>query len=107
MKIFNLITLGLGLALLPWPASTNAQTGAAKTHSGVIRSLKLKSRMLTVESSTEKLTFTVPTDAAIVVKDKPRGADLNDLTVGNTVEIKFTTGEASLIAHRIAILGLE
>jgi hypothetical protein len=105
--ICGFLAVGLGLTLLGLTGSTNAQTETTKTHSGVIRSLNLKSRMLTVESSAEAVTFNVPTDAQIVVKDKPRGADLNSLTVGNTVEVKYTDDGTSLIAHRIAILGLK
>jgi len=102
----SLVTVGLALALLALTDITYAQTGAGKTHSGVIRSLNLKTRMLTVESPAAALTFSVPTDAEIVVKDKPR-ADLNDLMVGNSVEVKYTADETGLIAHRIAILGLK
>ena len=103
----SLVTVGLGLALLALIGATNAQTETTKTHSGVIRSLNLKSRMLTVESPAEALTFTVPTDAEIVTKDKPKGADLNNLMVGNKVEVKYTTDDTGLTAHRIAVLGLK
>lgn len=102
----NIVTMGLGLALLALTGATNAQTGTTKTHSGVIRSLNLKSRMLTVESPAESLTFSVPTDAEIVAKDKPKG-ELNDLMVGDKVEVKYTTDDTGLIAHRIAVLGLK
>lgn len=99
--------MGLGLALLALTGSTTAQTETAKTHSGVIRSINLKSRTLTVEGSAAVLTFSVPTDAEIVVKDKPRGADLDDLMVGDKVEVKYTTDDTGFIAHHIAILGLK
>lgn len=102
----SLVTVGLGLALLALTSSTNAQTEATKTHSGVIRSLNLKARTLAVDGSGATLTFSVPTDAVIVVKDKPRG-ELNDLMVGDTVEVKYTADDTSLIAHRIAVLGLK
>lgn len=103
----SIVTVGLGLALLALTGSTNAQTETAKTHSGVIRSINLKSRTLTVEGSAAVLTFSVPTDAEIVVKDKPKGADLDDLMVGDKVEVKYTTDDTGFIAHRIAILGLK
>ena len=105
--VLSILTVGLGLALLAPIGSTNAQTEATKTHSGVIRSINLKSRTLTVESPAAVLTFSVPTDAEIVVKDKPRGADLDNLMVGDKVEVKYTTDDTDFIAHRIAILGLK
>jgi hypothetical protein len=105
--VFSIVAVGLGLVLLALTGSTNAQTETTKTHSGVIRSINLKSRTLTVESSAAVLTFSVPTDAEIVVKNKPKGADLDALMVGDKVEVKYTTDDTSLIAHRIAILGLK
>jgi hypothetical protein len=62
---------------------------------------------LTVESPAETLTFSVPTDAEIVVRDKPKGAELRDLMVGDKVEVKYTADDTGLIAHRIAVLGLK
>jgi len=105
--VHSLVTVGLGLALLALTGVTNAQNETSKTHSGVIRSLNLKARTLAVDGSGTVLTFSVPTDAEIVVKDKPKGADLNDLMVGDTVEVHYTTDETNYIAHRIAILGLK
>jgi len=102
--VLSIVTVGLGLALLGLTGSTNAQTGTTKTHSGIIRSINLKSRTLTVESAAEVLTFSVPTDAEIVTKDKPKGADLDSLMVGDKVEVRYTTDDAEFIAHRIAIL---
>ena len=103
----SLVTGGLGLALLALSGVTNAQTETTKTHSGVIRAINLKARTLTVESPAEVLTFNVPTDAEIVVKDKPKGADLSGLMVGDKVEVKYTTDGTVYIAHRIAVLGLK
>jgi hypothetical protein len=104
--VLSIVTVGLGLALLGLTGSTNAQTETTKTHSGVIRSINLKSRTLTVESPAAVLTFSVPTDAEIVTKDKPK-ADLDSLMVGDKVEVKYTTDDTDFIAHRIAILGLN
>ena len=99
--------VGSVFLLLAVTGRLNSQTETMKTHSGVIRSINLKSRLLTVGSLTAVITFSVPTDTEIIVKDKHHGADLDDLMVGDKVEVKYTSDETGLIAHRIAILGLE
>jgi Cu/Ag efflux protein CusF len=98
--------MGLSLNLLGLTGSTIAHTETTKTHSGVIRSIDLESRTLIVGSPAEALTFHVPTDAEIAVKDKPRGAKLDDLMVGDKVEVKYTADDSGLIAHRIRVLDL-
>ena len=103
----SFVVMGLSLTLLGLTGSSIAQTETTKTHSGVIRSINLKSRTLVVESSAAVLTFSVPTDAEIVVKDHPAGADLDKLMVGDKVEVKYTTDDAGNIAHRVKTLGLE
>lgn len=111
MKTFtiarHIAVVGLGFLLFTVTGTLNSQTEPMKIHSGVIRSINLKSRLLTVGSLTAVITFSVPTDAEIIVKDKHHGADLDDLMVGDKVEVKYTADETGLIAHRIAILGLE
>jgi hypothetical protein len=102
----SLAVAGLSLALLALTGATNAQTEATKTHSGVIRSLNIKGRTLVVGNATEVLGFNVPTDAEIVAKDKPK-ADLSDLMVGDTVEVKYTADETGFTAHRIVTLGIK
>lgn len=103
----RIVAVGLGLTFLALPVATNAQTEASKTYSGVIRSLDLKSRTLTVDGAGATQTFSVPTDAEIVVKDKPKGVDINKLMVGDTVEVKYTTDDTGLIAHHIMVIGLK
>jgi hypothetical protein len=102
----SLAVVGVGLALLALTGTTHAQSNATKTHSGVIRSLNIKGRTLVVGNATDVLGFNVPTDAEIVAKDKPKG-ELNDLMVGDTVEVKYTADETGFTAHRIANLGTK
>ena len=85
----SLVTAGLGLAFLALTITTNAQTETAKTHTGVIRAIKIDDRLVTVDGAEPAMTFRVLADAEIIVKDKVR-ADLSDLKVGDTVEVKYT-----------------
>jgi ABC-type phosphate transport system substrate-binding protein len=105
--VHSLVTVGLGLALLALTGATNAQNETSKTHSGVIRSLNLNARTLTVDGSGSVITFSVPTDAEIVVEDKSKNADIDKLMVGDKVEVKYTIDDTNYIAHRVAILGLK
>ena len=102
----SLVTVGLGLAFLALTGSVNAQTETAKTHTGTIRAIKADDRLVTVDGAEPNLTFIVPVDAEIIVKDKPKG-ELSDLKVGDTVEVKYTKEPAGYIAQKIAISGLK
>ena len=106
--IRSFVVMGLSLTLLGLTGSSIAQTETVKTHSGVIRSINLKSRILAVESPVAVMTFNVPTDAEIIVKERTTTkADLDKLMVGDKVEVKYTTDDTGDIAHRIRVLDLE
>ena len=104
----SFLVMGLSLTLLGVPGASVAQAETLKTHSGVIRSINLKARTLAVESSREVLTFNVPTDAEIVVKDRTTAkADLDKLMVGDKVEVKYTVDDTGYSAHRVTTIGLD
>jgi len=106
--IRSFVVMGLSLALLGLPGASIAQTETVKTHSGVIRSINLTTRILAVGSPAAVMTFNVPTDAEIIVKDRTTTkADLDKLMVGDKVEVKYTTDDTGNIANRIRVLDLE
>lgn len=73
---------------------------------GIVQSIDLKARTITVEGPAVPLNFTVPTDAEIVVKDKPRG-DLSDLRISDGVRVKYTDDGDVHVAHQISLLSLK
>ena len=74
--------------------------------SGTLQSLDLKARTIIVDLSANPQKFVVPTDAEIIVKDKPKAA-LGDLMVGDKVQVKYTDDDGVHVAHQISILGLK
>jgi Cu/Ag efflux protein CusF len=76
------------------------------TYSGIVRSIDLQARTITVDGSAVPQKFVVPTDAEINVKDKPRGT-LDDLKDSDGVQVEYMDDEGVHIAHRISILGLK
>jgi hypothetical protein len=109
--ITALVTAPLAIRLAadepaPAPAPTPAPTQQLFIYSGTLQSLDLKTRTIIVDSSANPQKFVVPTDAQIIVKDKPK-ASLGDLMVGNKLQIKYTDDDGVHVAHEISILGLK
>jgi len=101
----------LGIALVirvtadePTPAP--APTGQLFIYSGVLRSVDLKARTIIVDGSPVQQTLTIPTDAEIIGKSKPRGT-LSDLMVGDGIQIKYTDDDGVHVAHQISLLSLK
>ena len=87
-------------------ADEPAPTRQLYIYSGTLQSLDLKARTIMVDGSTGPQKFTVPTDAEIVVKGKPKGS-LDDLMVGDKVQVKYTDDDGVHVAHQISPLGLD
>jgi hypothetical protein len=113
MKIKN--TLGFALALagviamgavLGTFGQAPAPSGTMYIYSGILRSIDLQARTIIVEGSAVSQKFVVPTDADIIVKDKPKG-NLSDLMVGDGVQVKYTQDDSAFVAHQVSILGLK
>jgi hypothetical protein len=83
-----------------------AQPGTPYIYSGILRSMDRQARTITVEASAISQKFVVLTDAAIIVKDKPKG-ELSDLMIGDGVQVKYTEDDGALVAHQISILRLK
>jgi hypothetical protein len=90
----------------PAPAPIPAPTGQMFIYSGTLRSVDLKARTIIVDGSPVQQTFTVPTDAEIIVKSKPRGS-LSDLMVGDGLQLKYTDDDGVHVAHQISLLSLK
>ena len=65
-------------------ADDPAPTPGMLIYSGILRSVDLKARTIAVDGSAIPQRFVVPTDAEIIVKDKPKGA-LDDLMIGDGI----------------------
>ena len=101
--ITALVTAPLAIRLA---ADETAPTQQLFIYSGTLQSLDLKARTIIVDSSANPQKFVVPTDAQIVVKDKPKAA-LGDLMVGDKIQVKYTDDDGVHVAHQISILGLK
>jgi Cu/Ag efflux protein CusF len=75
-------------------------------YSGTLRSVDLQARTISVDMSSVPQKFTVPTDAEIIVKDKPKGS-LSDLMVGDAIQVKYTDEDGVYVAHQISVLGVK
>lgn len=113
MKMKN--TLGSALALagviaagavLGTFSQDQSPSGKLYIYSGILRSVDLQARTISVEASAVNQVFVVPTDAEIIVKDKPKG-QLSDLMVGDGVQVKYTQDDGASVAHQVSILGLK
>ena len=103
--ITALVTAPLAIRLVAdEPAPTPTQQ--LFIYSGTLQSLDLKARTIIVDSSANPQKFVVPTDAEIIVKDKPK-ASLGDLMVGDKIQVKYTDDDGVHVAHQISILGLQ
>jgi hypothetical protein len=80
--------------------------GKLYIYSGTLRSIDLQARTIIVEGSSISQKFVVPTDAEIIVKDKPRG-DLSDLMIGDGVQVKYTEDDNAFVAHQVSLLSLK
>jgi len=90
----------------PVPAPTPAPTGQLFIYSGILRSVDLHARTIIVDGSPAQQKFTVPTDAEIIVKDKPRGS-LDNLMVGDGIQVRYTDDDGVHVAHQISLLSLK
>jgi hypothetical protein len=75
-------------------------------YSGILRSVDLEARIITVDGSAVPQKFMVPTDTEIIVKGEPRGA-LDDLKVSDGIQVEYTDDGDVHVAHQISILGLK
>ena len=87
-------------------ADEPAPTHQLTIYSGILRAVDLEARIITVDGSAVPQKFMVPTDAEIIVKDKPRGT-LGDLKVSDGIQVEYTDDGDTHVAHRISILGLK
>ncbi len=109
LAMLAIVTAALAIRVAaddPAPTPTPAPTRQLYIYSGILRSLDLKARTITVDGSAVPLKFVVPTDAEIIVKDKPKGS-LGDLMVGDGIQVKYTDDEGVHVAHQISLLGLK
>ena len=75
-------------------------------YSGTLQSIDKQARTIMVENSAVSQRFVVPTDARIAVKDKPK-AGLEDLMLGDRIQVKYTVDDGRNVAHQISPLGSE
>ncbi|MGD1020736.1 MAG: hypothetical protein ABSA12_15595 [Verrucomicrobiia bacterium] len=101
--MFAIVAVAVAIRVV---ADETAPTRQLTIYSGILRSVDLEARRITVEGSAVLQTFTVPTDAEIVVKDKPRGT-LDDLKVSDGIQVEYSDDGDVHVAHRISILGLK
>jgi len=106
--VLTVLTMGLiaTIAALRVLAQEPAQPDKLYIYSGILRSVDLKARTIIVDGSAVPQNFVVPTDAEIIVKDKPKG-ELSDLMVGDGVQVKYTDTDSAHVAHQISLLGLK
>jgi hypothetical protein len=104
--MWAMLAIGTVALAMRVAADEPAPTRQPYIYSGTLQSLDLKARAIIVDGATGSQKFTVPTDAEIVVKGKPKGA-LDDLMVGDRIQIKYTDDDGVHVAHQISPLGLE
>jgi hypothetical protein len=76
----------------------------AETFVGTIRMLEIEKRVMTVEATPISKTFGIASDCEVQTKDKPK-ASLEDLAVGNLVNVTYEDTHGVLVAHRIEQTG--
>lgn len=86
--------------------AADAPANQVYIYSGALRSVDLQARTITVDMSSVPQKFTVPADAEIIVKDKPKGS-LGDLMVGDAIQVKYTNEDGVYVAHQISVLGVQ
>ena len=101
--MFAIVAVALAIRVV---ADEPAPTHQLTIYSGILRSVDLEARIIMVDGSAVPQKFIVPTDAEIIVKDKPRGT-LGDLKVSDGIQVEYTDDGDTHVAHRISILGLK
>ncbi|HXI84305.1 MAG TPA: DUF5666 domain-containing protein [Verrucomicrobiae bacterium] len=84
-----------------------APSGKLFIYSGILRSMDRQARTITVEASAVSQKFVVPTDTEIIVKDNKPKADLSDLMVGDSIQVRYTEDDGTFVAHQISVLGVK
>jgi hypothetical protein len=87
-------------------ADEPAPTRQLYNYSGILRLVDLQARTIIADGSVAQQKFAVPTDAEIIVKDKPKGS-LDNLMVGDGIQVKYTDDEGTHVAHQIFLLSLN
>jgi hypothetical protein len=98
-----IVTAALSIRIV---AEEPAPTSQIYIYSGILRSVDLQARTIIVDGSAVQQKFTVPTNAEIIVKDKPKGS-LDNLMVGDGIQVKYTDDEGAHVAHQISLLSLK
>jgi hypothetical protein len=88
------------------PTPGPAPTTQLLIYSGILRAVDLPGRAIIVNGSAVPVRFAVPTDTEIIVKDKPKGA-LDDLMVGDGIQVTYTDDDGAHVAHQISLLSLK
>jgi hypothetical protein len=98
--ILRLAILMVGIASATFNSLGQEPSQPAKLYiySGILRSVDLHARTITVDDSAVAQKFVVPTDAEIIVKDEPKGG-LSGLMVGDGVQVKYTVDDGVNVAH--------
>ena len=101
--MFAIVAVALAIRVV---ADEPVPTRQLTIYSGILRSVDLEARIITVDGSAVPQKFMVPTDADIVIKDKPKGA-LDDLKVSDGIQVEYADDGGAHVAHRISLLGLK
>jgi len=99
-------SLAICIAEEPTPAPVPTPTPQVYIYSGILRSIDRQARTFLMDGTPAPQKFIVPTDAQIIVKDKPK-ASLGDLMVGDSIQVKYTDDDGVHVAHQISILALK
>ncbi len=106
------VALGVAVAAIAWgvpPSVTAAEQPAAtpraeqpkqRQFSGTITSIEAAGSSFTVKGTLGSRTFKLASDANITAAGKS-GATLEDLKVGDRVEVSYSEAEGVMMAHRI------
>jgi len=109
-RVVRLATLMVGISIAGVTFHSLGQEPSQQVklyvYSGTLRSIDLQARTIIVDSSAVPRKFVVPTDVEIVVKGKSKG-ELNDLMVGDGVQVKYTEDDGVNVAHQVSPLGVE
>jgi hypothetical protein len=101
--MFTIVAVAVAIRVV---ADEPEPTHQLTIYSGILRAVDLEARIITVDGSAVPQKFMVPTDAEIIVKDKPRGT-LGDLKVSDGIQVEYSDDGDVHVAHRISILGLK
>ena len=103
-----ILMVGISIASAAFNSLGQEPSQPAKLYiySGILCSIDLHARTITADDSAVAQKFVVPTDAEIIVKDKPKG-ELSNLMVGDGVQVKYTVDDGVNVAHQISPLGVK